>query len=582
MRSFLKIFFATFLALLVFSVLSVFFAVAFIGGVASKNIPKTPTNAVLTIDLGTQFNEQARDNFLASINSSDSETPGLYDLIRLIRNAKNDKNISGIFLTANGNPNGFAASDEIRSALNDFKTSGKFIYAYGSVMTQKAYYIANVADSVFLNPIGMLDWSGMQVEYTFLKGTLDKLGIEPQIFYAGKFKSATEPLRLEKMSPENKLQTSTWLNDLYSHFLENTAAARKTDTATLRELANTAAIQFAKDAVTHKLVDGLKYDDELKDIIKGKLQIDKYEKLNTVSINSYYASNNYTTGSGEKIALIYAEGDIIDGKSEDGTIGDITYINLIRKARLDKNIKAVVFRINSGGGSVLASENIWRELSITKKEKPVVVSFGDVSASGGYYVSCDADSIFALPSTITGSIGVFGIVPNLSNFFKGKLGVTFDEVKTGPYAGGLTVTRPMTDAEKKLQQTQIEVIYAQFKQRVADGRKMDTADVEAIAQGRVWTGKRALEIGLIDRFGGIEDAINSAATLAKLTNYQVAEYPAKMNFLDKLLGKGEPENYIKEIKKELGADQFAIFEQMQKINRLSGNQAKLPFSFNIR
>lgn len=582
MRSFLKIFFATFLALLVFSVLSVFFAVAFIGGVASKNIPKTPTNAVLSIDLGTQFNEQSRDNFLASINSSDSETPGLYDLIRLIRNAKNDKNISGIFLTANGNPNGFAASDEIRSALNDFKTSGKFIYAYGSVMTQKAYYIANVADSVFLNPIGMLDWSGMQVEYTFLKGTLDKLGIEPQIFYAGKFKSATEPLRLEKMSPENKLQTSTWLNDLYSHFLENTAAARKTDTATLRELANTAAIQFAKDAVTHKLVDGLKYDDELKDIIKGKLKIDKYDKLNTVSINSYYATNNYTTGSGEKIALIYAEGDIIDGKSDDGTIGDITYINLIRKARLDKNIKAVVFRINSGGGSVLASENIWRELSITKKEKPVVVSFGDVSASGGYYVSCDADSIFALPSTITGSIGVFGIVPNLSNFFKGKLGVTFDEVKTGPYAGGLTVTRPMTDAEKKLQQTQIEVIYAQFKQRVADGRKMDTADVEAIAQGRVWTGKRALEIGLIDRFGGIEDAINSAATLAKLTNYQVAEYPVKANFLDKLLGKGEPENYIKEIKKELGADQFAIFEQMQKINRLSGNQAKLPFSFNIR
>mgnify|MGYP000942758192 CR=1 FL=1 len=582
MRSFLKIFFATFLALLVFSVLSVFFAVAFIGGVASKKVPKTPTNAVLAIDLGTKFNEQARDNFLASLNSTDSETPGLYDLIRLIRNAKDDKNISGIYLTANSNPNGFAASDEIRSALNDFKTSGKFIYAYGSVMTQKAYYIANVADSVFLNPIGMLDWSGMHVEYTFLKGTLDKLGIEPQIFYAGKFKSATEPLRLEKMSPENKLQTSTWLNDLYSHFLENTAAARKTDTATLRKLANTAAIQFATDAVAHKLVDGLKYDDELKDIIKGKLKIDKYEKLNTVNINSYYASNNYSTGSGEKIALIYAEGDIIDGKSEDGTIGDITYINLIRKARLDKSIKAVVFRINSGGGSVLASENIWRELSITKKEKPVVVSFGDVSASGGYYVSCDADSIFALPSTITGSIGVFGIVPNLSNFFKGKLGVTFDEVKTGPYAGGLTVTRPMTDAEKRLQQTQIEVIYAQFKQRVADGRKMDTADVEAIAQGRVWTGKRALEIGLIDRFGGIEDAINSAATLAKLSNYRVAEYPAKINFLDKLLGKGESESYIKEIKKELGADQFAIFEQMQKINRLSGNQAKLPFSFNIR
>jgi protease-4 len=582
MRSFFKIFFATFLALLVFSVLSVFFFVAFISGVASKKAPKIPTNAVLVIDLEKQFSEQSRDNVFASLTNSESEVPGLYDLIRLIRNAKTDKNIGGIYLIANNNPNGFAASDEIRSALNDFKTSGKFVYAYGSVMTQKAYYIANVADSVFLNPIGMLDWSGMQVEYTFLKGTLEKLSIEPQIFYAGKFKSATEPLRLDKMSPENKLQTSVWLNDLYSHFLENTATARKTDTATLRQLANTAAIQFAKDAVTHKLVDGLRYDDELKDAIKSRLKVDKYEKLNTVNINSYYAADNYTIGSGEKIALIYAEGDIIDGRSEEGTIGDITYINLIRKARLDKNIKAVVFRINSGGGSVLASENIWRELSITKKEKPVVVSFGDVSASGGYYVSCDADSIFALPSTITGSIGVFGIVPNLSNFFKGKLGVTFDDVKTGPYAGGLTVTRPMTDAEKKLQQTQIEVIYAQFKQRVADGRKLDTAAVEAIAQGRVWTGKRALEVGLIDRFGGIEDAIRSAATLAKLDTYQVAEYPGKKNFLDKLLGQSEPENYMQLIKNELGVEQFQLFEQMQKINRITGHQAKLPFSFTVK
>lgn len=581
MRSFFKIFFATFLALLVFSVLSIFFFVAFIGGVASKKAPKIPTNAVLVIDLGKQFNEQSREDFFASLNSADSETPGLYDLVRLIRNAKSDKNIGGIYLMANNNPNGFAASDEIRSALNDFKSSGKFIYAYGSVMTQKAYYIANVADSVFLNPIGMLDWSGMQVEYTFLKGTLDKLGIEPQIFYAGKFKSATEPLRLDKMSPENKLQTSVWLNDLYSHFLENTAASRKTDTATLRQLANTAAIQFAKDAVTHKLVDGLRYDDELKDAIKRRLNVDKYEKLSTVTINSYFAANNYVEGGGEKIALIYAEGDIIDGKSEEGTIGDITYVSLIRKARLDKSIKAVVFRINSGGGSVLASENIWRELSITKKEKPVVVSFGDVSASGGYYVSCDADSIFALPSTITGSIGVFGIVPNLSNFFKGKLGITFDEVKTGPYAGGLTVTRAMTDAEKRLQQTQIEVIYAQFKQRVADGRKMDTAAVEEVAQGRVWTGKRALEIGLIDRFGGIEDAIKSAATLAKLESYHVAEYPGKMNFLDKLFGRNEAELYTQTLKKELGAEQFRLFEEMQKINRITGHQAKMPFRFTV-
>ena len=264
---------------------------------------------------------------------------------------------------------------------------------------------------------------------------MEKLQIEPQIFYAGKFKSATEPFRTDKMTPENQLQTSVWLNDLYSDFLVNTAEARKIDTATLHQLANEARIQNAEDAVNYKLVDAIKYDDEVKDEIKDKLGIDKYDRINFITVSTYFAATDIIKGNGEKIALIYAEGDIVDGREDQqGIIAGDNYRNLIRKARLDRSIKAIVFRVNSGGGSSMASETIWRELSLAKQEKPVVVSFGDVAASGGYYISCAADSIFALPTTITGSIGVFGIIPNMQAFFKNKLGVTFDGVKTGPYA----------------------------------------------------------------------------------------------------------------------------------------------------
>ncbi len=399
------------------------------------------------------------------------------------------------------------------------------------MITQKAYGIANAADKVYVSPQGYLEWFGYSVDYAFLKGALEKLEIEPQIFYAGKFKSATEPFRTDKMTPENQLQTSVWLNDLYSDLLMTTAEARKMDTGTLRLLANEGVIKNAKNAFDHKLVDGLKYDDEIKDEIKSKLKIDKYEKINFVTINTYFAASTLEKLTGEKIALIYAEGDIIDGKSGQGSIGSETYRNLIRKARLDRSVKAIVLRVNSGGGSSMASENIWRELELAKKEKPVVVSFGDVAASGGYYIACAADSIFALPTTITGSIGVFGIIPNMQAFFKNKLGVTFDGVKTGPYADAMATTRPMNENERKMIQAEIEMIYTQFKQRVADGRKIDTAYVDSIAQGRVWTGTRAKGIGLIDRFGGIDEAVKCAARMAKLTNYRVNEYPEAAKYL---------------------------------------------------
>ena len=581
MRNFFKIFFASLLALVVFTLLAVFFLVAMVGGITSKDKPRVAAKSVIVLDLGQHYEEQVKQDPFSVFSGDDKDIPGLYDVIRLLNKAKIDKNVSGIYIIANNNPNGFAASEELRNALKDFKTSGKFILAHGDVITQKAYGVANIADKIYVSPQGYVEWAGYSVELAFMKGTLQKLEIEPQIFYAGKFKSATEPLRTDEMTPENELQTSVWLNDLYNDLLLKTSEVRKIDTATLHQLANEAKIQNAKDAVDYKLVDAVKYDDELKDEIKTKLGIGKYDKINFITINTYLAAMDIHKRSGEKIALIYAEGNIVDGKADEG-IGGETYRNLIRKARLDKTIKAIVFRVNSGGGSSMASEAIWRELALAKQEKSVVVSFGDVAASGGYYISCAADSIFALPTTITGSIGVFGIIPNMQAFFKNKLGVTFDGVKTAPYADAGAIYRPLNEKEKNIVQANVDMIYSQFKQRVADGRKKDTSYVDSIAQGRVWTGLRAKEIGLIDRFGGIEDAIRSAAAKAKLTEYSVREYPEPKNIFEQIFGKSDPLNYSEKMKEELGAENYTIYLEMKRVKEMSNTvQARLPFQFFI-
>lgn len=554
------------------------------GSVISKSTPVISEKSVLTIDLGKKYDELPTQDFQSVLKSQLMEDqPSLYDVIRLIKKAKEDKNIKGILLDANANVNGFASGEEIRNALQDFKSSGKFIIAYGDAMTQKAYGVANVANKVYVSPKGFFEWLGYSVNYMFIKGTLDKLEIKPQIFYAGKFKSATEPLRADKMTDANKLQTTVWLNDIYNDFLVKTAEARKVDSATLHKLADAGAIQTPEDAVANKLIDGVKYDDELKDEIKKKLSIGDKEKINFVSIEKYASANKDLNGSGDNIALIYAQGNIVDGKGEEGSIGSTTYVDLIRKARLDESIKAIVLRVNSGGGSALASENINREIALAKKSKPVIVSFGDVAASGGYYISCAADSIFALPNTITGSIGVFGVVPDMSTFFKNKLGVTFDGVKTGPLANTGAISHPMNEQEKKMIQTSIERIYAQFKQRVADGRKKDTAYVETIAQGRVWTGLKAKEIGLIDAYGGLQAAIDAAATKAKLKQYEVKEYPKKQNLLEKFLGMGKDDNVAVKIKADMGEEYYNVYKQLKMVKEMTnGIQARLPFDFIIK
>lgn len=577
-------FFASLLAIVIFTLIVFFFFVAWVANLTSASKPKIDSQSVLVIDLGQHYKEQVQQNLIGSLRGDEEkDVPGLYDVVRLISKAKTDEHISGIYLQCNPSPNGFAASDEIRNALLDFKTSKKFIYAYGDVLTQKAYHIANTADKIYVSPQGYVEWNGFEVTLAFLKGTLDKLDIQPQIFYAGKFKSATEPLRVTEMTPENELQTSVWLGDLYNYFLLKAADARKIDTAELHHIANEGKVLTAKDAVDNKLIDALKYDDEVKDEIKAKLGIDKYQKINFVSINSYAASGIHKKFSGEKIAIIYAEGDIVDGKgTQQGLIASEEYRKLIRKIRLDKSVRAIVFRVNSGGGSSLASETIWRELSMAKQDKPVVISFGDIAASGGYYISCAGDSIFANPTTITGSIGVFGIIPNMQGFFKNKLGITFDGVKTGPYADAGTMTRPMNEKEKKMVQAEIDNIYTVFKKRVADARKKDTAYIDSIAQGRVWTGQRALGIGLIDKFGGLNDAVQCAARMAKISDYYLREYPEPVNFLDQLFGRSTPMNFNNKLKEELGEENYKLFSEMKKVQEISGKmQTRLPFSFSV-
>ncbi|MBB1282953.1 signal peptide peptidase SppA [Flavisolibacter sp. BT320] len=582
MRSFFKIFFASFLALAIFSLVAFFLLAGLAGSLAKKDQPEIEANSVLSLDLSKLYPERDNPDFMAAIQGGSQ--PTLFEVVRLIQHAKTDDNIAGIYITMDGNANGYAASNELRNAIQDFKTSKKFVFAYGNSVSEDAYFVGSVADKVYVHPLGNFAWQGFSVTLPFIKGTLEKLNIETQIFYAGKFKSATEIFRTTQMTPENREQTADWLGDIYSYFLQQTAAVRKVDTATLFQLASTAAIQTPLDAVNAKLVDAVKYDDEVRAEIKRRLDIGRTDKLNLVPVNTYADAVSVRKGGRDKIAVIYAEGDIVDGDGDNTQIGGETFRAMIRKARLDKDVKAIVLRVNSGGGSALASDIIWRELRMAREEdkKPVVVSMGDVAASGGYYIASGADSIFAHPNTITGSIGVFGIIPNMQGFFDEKLGVTFDGVTTAPYADAPSVVKPLDEKEKQLVQRGVDRVYAQFKQRVAAGINRDTAYVETIAQGRVWSGADAVRIGLVHRLGGLREAIASAARMAKLSDYGLKEYPEEESWIDELLNRKKPEPSAM-IREQLGEENYKVFEQVRKIKAMTGSvQARLPFEIIFR
>lgn len=584
MRQFLKFFLASLTAIIVFSVIVFFVFIGFIGSLASSDKPSVRNNAVLYIDLSQPIKEQKVANPLSSFEPEDEfDLPGLFDVVRIIEHAKTDSAIKGIYLKCNNNSNGLATSDELRKALLSFKQSKKFIYAYGDVIPQRAYYVANVATKIYCNPKGGLDWKGFSIDYTFFKKALQKLEIEPQIFYAGKFKSATEPFREEQMTAANRLQTQVFLNEIYTHFLLTTAVARNTDTATLHQCANDNLIRTTADAVTYKLIDAAKYDDEVKDELKQKLGVDKYSKINFIQLAKYGEAVNYKKEKGSnKIAVVFAQGDIVDGKGDDDQIGGETFRNWFRKARLDKEVKAIVVRVNSGGGSALASETMWRELSLAREEKPVVISFGDYAASGGYYMSCMADSIFAQENTLTGSIGVFSVLPNMKNFFNNKLGITFDGVKTAQYADMMTIDRPLNDAEKRFLQNDVDSIYQTFLTRVSNGRKLNRVHVDSIAQGRVWTGAKGKELGLVDRIGGLQDAINCAARMAKLKDYRTKEFPEPESFLKQIFGNYTQNTRSNILQQELGSEGMEIYTSYKKIKQVVGaSQARLPFEWRM-
>lgn len=579
-------FFASLLALIVFGFLLAIIGVWLLGSALQPGKPDLGSKGVLVLDLGIAYNEQGKENPIASLTGDENaNAPGLYDIVRMLHFAKTDTTIKGLYIKSSYNANGFASSEELRKAVVDFRESKKFVIAYGETIDQKSYFVSTAADKVYCHPNGGLDWDGFSLTTLFMKGLLDKVGIEPQVFFAGKYKSATETFRVTKMTEANRVQTTDLLNDLYAGFLTETSNARHIDTATLHHLANNGLIRTAYDAERYKLVDGLKYDDEVNFEMLKKLGQKKTENINYVSLSKYAKAVEFRKSGDDKIVIIYAQGDIVGGKGSDDEIGSENFVNIIRKARLDKDVKAIVFRVNSPGGSSLASDAIWREITLAKEDKPVVVSMGNYAASGGYYISCNADSIFADAGTLTGSIGVFSILPNMQPFFNDKLGITFDGVKTAPYADMGITSRPLTQTEQRFMQASVDSIYYTFKMRVAAGRTKDETYIDSIAQGHVYTGKRAIPLALVDKTGALQDAVDCAARMAKTTNYYTKEYPEKKSFFEQLSSSASFSASIKEkaVMENIGVEQYSMLQQVKKLQELMKTpQARLPYSFDLK
>jgi len=552
---------------------------------SSKEVVNVKSNTILHLKLDYNITDRTVDNPFENFNFSDFNSKthlGLNDIISNIKKAKEDENIKGIFLEMKTIGGGMATIEEIRNALIDFKTSGKFIISFGEEVSQMAYYLASVSDKIYLVPEGALMFSGLSAQLMFLKGTLEKLEIQPQIIRHGKFKSAIEPLIYDKMSEENREQTMTYLKSMWEHILNGVSKTRNIDLAKLNLIADSILMRKPADALTHKMIDGVKFYDEVLSELKTLAGIEEKDDVTLLGLNKYnnVAEKNTKKKAKEKIAVIYAAGDINSGSGNSKDIYSDDLAKTIRKARKDENVKAVVLRVNSPGGSALASEVILREVILTKAEKPFVVSFGDVAASGGYYIACLADKIISNPNTITGSIGVFGVIPNMQNFFKNKLGITVDVVKTNANSDIGSVARPLTAQETAIIQNQVEDIYQTFINHVAKGRNMTSAQVDSIGQGRVWSGIDAKRLGLVDELGGLDKAIEIAASLSNLTEYAIDELPKQKDFITKLMDDLKENAQMNTVEKHLGVN-YQYFEYMRKMSQMQGVQARLPYMLEI-
>jgi protease-4 len=580
---------AVIVGLFAFSIVAMLIFFGIIGLVASSSEKEVTleSNSILHLDLnGRTLVERTSEEDLVFGSFLDpfggENNAGLVNLKKAIGEAKTNENVKGIYLNAGLIGAGQAGLLELREVLLDFKESGKFIVAYDEAYSEGGYFLASVADEIYLNPLGGIDFNGFSSEGIFLKGFFEKVGIKPEVFRVGEFKSAVEPFILDKMSPENRLQTQYFLDDINNHALELIAKSRGIAQDSLIRINHQMLVRKPKDAVTYKLATALKYEDEVHSILKEKLGLkedDQIATINATDLGGMAKSKNIT--SSNRIAVILAEGEIVDGNA-DGAISSEKFAKEIRKARKDENIKAIVLRVNSPGGSILASDVIWREMSEAKKVKPVIVSMGEVAASGGYYIAAPADTIVAQPNTITGSIGIFGILFNVQELVNDKLGVTTDVVSTGELSDFGNMARPLSEVERTIIQSSVEDGYETFISRVAEGRGMHPDSVRKIASGRVWTGSQAKARGLVDVLGGLDTAIGIAAAKIKAgDDYRVVYYPEKKPWFEELMVSFSDQVQVRILQTQLG-DQYPLYQKIQRLKNYQGVQVRMPQDLVIK
>ncbi len=588
MKQFFKTVFASMVGTF-FSILLIFFLlfIVILGSIASLSDDEkvnVKSHSILHIQLNERITERTEENPFGNFNPFNAEmnSPlGLNSILSSIKNASTDANIDGIYLDISSIDAGLSTTEEIRNALIDFKKTGKFVYSYSEYYTQKAYYLASVSDSIFLNPSGLLELSGLNAQYMFFQKALEKLEIEAQVIRVGSFKSAVEPYISDHMSDSNKVQTNTYLTALFNHMVMNIATSRKMSVDSIYSIATHLYVRNANDAVLYGLADRLLYKDELLSKLMKKTSQNNLKDLELISLKKYAKSANPKVNvSKEKIAIIYANGQIGGGEGNSEDIGSEGLSKTIRAARLDNNIKAVVLRVNSPGGGSLASDIIWREVFLTKQVKPIIVSMGDVAASGGYLIACAADTIVAQPTTITGSIGVFGVIPNFKGLLNNKLGITFDGVKIGEYADLGDLSRALTPAERLIIQNEVNRIYEDFTAKVAAGRKIPVEAVKRIAEGRVWSGIDAKRIGLVDVLGDIDDAINIAAKKAKVSDYRIVHLPELTDPFEKFM-----KQLNNEVALRMMPEEYRIMapyaKELSNLKNTFGIQSRLPYTFQI-
>ena len=588
MKDFLKFTLATVTGIVISSVVLFFISILVVFSMVSSSESETQVrkNSIMMLDLNGTLAERSQENPLDLIMKDDYKTYGLDDILSSIKKAKENEDIKGIYIQATSLGAGFASLEEIRNALKDFKESGKFVVAYGDAYTQGLYYLSSVADKVLLNPQGMLEWRGLAATPMFFKDLLEKVGVEMQVFKVGTYKSAVEPFISTEMSAANREQINVYLSSIWGQITSAVAESRNLSVEALNKEADRMLMFYpAEESVKNGLVDTLIYKNDVRDYLKNLAGIDKDDNMPILGIQDMInvKKNVPRDKSGNVIAVYYAYGEIDGGSSAstDEGINSEKVIKDLRKLKDNENVKAVVLRVNSPGGSAYGSEQIWYAVNQLKKEKPVIVSMGDYAASGGYYISCNADTIVAEPTTLTGSIGIFGMMPNAKGLTE-KLGVSFDVVKTNPYADFGNLTRPMNDGEKGLMQMYVNNGYELFLTRCSDGRGISMEELDKIAQGRVWTGSTAKELGLVDELGGLDKALEIAIAKAGVDAYTVMSYPKKEGFLESLMNTN-PGNYIKgRMLNGTMSDmyrQFSIIENFDKIDRI---QARVPFELNIQ